>query len=162
MRLSLASLKEAASRLNAGARPATSSALVDNRGPRRVLVVEDNAVVAKAMSKVMSAYEGRLQTIFARDAAEALLKCSEFEPDLVITDLIMEPFDGFHLIRVLRNSARLARITILVVTCMPPKDIVANGGLGDDVFVYRKPLSADRLGGFLDAFLQQGRSVGAE
>jgi len=154
-RLALESLKEAAMRLNAGARPASSVAAVPHQGPTRVLVVEDNAVVAKAMAKVLSAYEGRLEAIFARDAAEALLKCSETEPDLVITDLIMEPFDGFHLIRVLRNSERLARMTILVVTGMAAKDIAAKGGLGDDIIVYRKPLSADRLGGFIDAFLQQ-------
>jgi len=120
-----------------------------------VLVVEDNPVVMKAMSKVLAGYEGRLEAIFARDAAEALLKCSESEPDLVITDLIMEPFDGFHLIRVLRNSERFSRLTILVVTGITLKEIEARGGLADDVIVYRKPLSAERLGGFLDAFLQQ-------
>ena len=154
-RLALESLKQAAARLSAGARPMSGGGPVEHRGPTRVLVVEDNPVVAKAVAKVLSAYEGRLDATFARDAAEALLKCSETEPDLVITDLIMKPFDGFHLIRVLRNSERLSRMTILVVTGVSSKEIEAKGGLGDDVIVYRKPLSAERLAGFVDAFLQQ-------
>jgi len=154
-RLALESLKQAAARLSVGAHPGAAATLAEHRGHVRVLVVEDNPVVMKAMSKVLAGYEGRLEAIFARDAAEALLKCSESEPDLVITDLIMEPFDGFHLIRVLRNSERFSRLTILVVTGITLKEIEARGGLADDVIVYRKPLSAERLGGFLDAFLQQ-------
>lgn len=154
-RLALESLKEAAARLNVGARNGGAGDAAGHGGPVRVLLVEDNALAMKAMSKVLAAYEGRVHAVFARDAAEALLKCSEVEPDLVITDLIMEPFDGFHLIRVLRNSERLSRTTILVVTGMSAKDMAARGALGEDVTVYRKPVSADRLSGFLDAFLQQ-------
>lgn len=154
-RLALESLKEAAARLNVGARNGAAGQAAEHGGAVRVLVVEDNALAMKAMAKVLAAYEGRLHAVFARDAAEALLKCSEVEPDLVITDLIMEPFDGFHLIRVLRNSERLSRMTILVVTGMSAKDMESRGTLGEDVTVYRKPVSAERLGGFLDAFLQQ-------
>lgn len=154
-RLALESLKDAAARLNSHARPGGGGSVRPSSGPARVLVVEDNQVAAKALAKALSAYESRLEVTYARDAAEALLKCSEVEPDLIITDLIMEPFDGFHLIRVLRNSERLARMTILVVTGMSPKDIAARGGLGEDVIVYRKPLSNDRLSGFMDAFLHQ-------
>lgn len=157
-RLSLESLKEAAQRLNAGARSAGLPVVPRiPLGPARVLVVEDNAVAAKSIGKTLAAYEDRLEVTYARDAAEALLKCSEMKPDLIITDLVMEPFDGFHLIRVLRNSDRLAAMHILVVTGLSAKEIEASGGLGEDVVVYRKPVSSERLTGFLDAFLLQRR-----
>lgn len=157
-RLSLESLKEAAHRLNASSSGSGMSAAPRiPLGPARVLVVEDNAVSAKSIGRTLSGYENRLEVTYARDAAEALLKCSETRPDLIITDLVMEPFDGFHLIRVLRNSDRLAAMRILVVTGLTAKDIAAQGGLGDDVVVYRKPLSAERLTGFIDAFLLQRR-----
>lgn len=158
-RLALESLKDAAQRLNAGNPHGTGLSGVARvpAGPARVLVVEDNAVVAKSIGRALAAYEAKVQVTFARDAAEALLKCSEMKPDLIITDLVMEPFDGFHLIRVLRNSERLASMHILVVTGLSPKEIAAQGGLGEDVIVYRKPLSNERLAGFLDAFLMQRR-----
>lgn len=156
-RLALESLKEAAARLNASARSGAAPAKPVSAGPARVLVVEDNAISARAIGKILSAYEPRVEVTFARDAAEALLKCSEVEPDLIITDLVMEPFDGFHLIRVLRNSDRLAAMHILVVTALSAKDIAEQGGLGEDVVVYRKPLSGERMSGFLDAFLLRFR-----
>lgn len=127
------------------------------RGPLRVLVVEDNLVAARALLKVLTSRSRPVDVVEARDAASALLKCAEFDPDLVITDLVMEPFDGFHLIRVLRSSERLADTTILVVTGLSDEEIRARGGVGDDVLVYRKPLSTERLAGFIDAFSQVRR-----
>ncbi len=123
-------------------------------GMIRVLIVEDNLVAARAMIKVLNSRSARLEILEARDAASALLKCAEFDPDLVITDLVMEPFDGFHLIRVLRSSERLADTAVLVVTGLSDDEIRARGGLGEDVLVYRKPLANERLAGFIDAFVR--------
>lgn len=125
--------------------------------PVRLLIVEDNQISRKVLSRAASGFEGRLEVCYARDAAEALLKCAEWEPDLIITDLLMEPFDGFHLIRVLRNSERLARIHVLVVTGLSEEDRRIKGELPEDVLVYRKPVSMDRISGFLDAYLLKSR-----
>jgi excisionase family DNA binding protein len=154
-RLALASLKQAAIGLSG-----------DTSGPRvrasatasrqvRALVVEDNAIVAKAIAKSLSAYEPRLVASYAKDAAEALLMCAEIQPDLIITDLVMEPFDGFHLVRVIRSSERLRHVTIVVVTGLSAKEVIDHGGLDADILVYRKPLSSERLCGFLDGFLSR-------
>jgi CheY-like chemotaxis protein len=69
----------------------------------------------------------------------------------------MEPFDGFHLVRVIRSSERLRHVSIVVVTGMSAKDMADRGGLDPDILVYRKPLSSDRLCGFLDGFLATRR-----
>lgn len=162
-RLSVESLKAAAQHLgptqlqSLGEAPAPARAARPASQPLRVLVIEDNAVSRKVISKVTASYEGRLDVKYAGDAAEALLACSEWAPDLVITDLHMEPFDGFHLIRVLRSSERLSRIHILVVTGASDEDIRAGGGLPQDILVYRKPVSMERLAGFLDAYLLRSR-----
>lgn len=161
-RLSVESLKAAAQHLGPtqlqGLGEAPRAATVrDSARAVRLLVIEDNAVSRKVISKVTGGYEGRLEVRYAGDAAEALLACSEWAPDLVITDLRMEPFDGFHLIRVLRSSERLSRIHILVVTGASDEDIRASGGLPPDILVYRKPVSMDRLAGFLDAYLLRAR-----
>lgn len=156
-RLALASLKQAAVGLSgdaSGPRLRATSA----SGPQlRALIVEDNAVLTKALSKTLSAYEPRLATSYAKDAAEALLMCAEIQPDLIITDLVMEPFDGFHLVRVIRSSERLRHVTIVVVTGLTAKEVADRGGLDPDILVYRKPLSTDRLCGFLDGFLHRER-----
>jgi len=119
-----------------------------------VLVVEDNATMVRSYSKVLGHWGDALECTFAGDAASALLLIAQRRPDLVITDLAMEPFDGFHLIRTLRASAELADTPVLVVTGMSEADIAAHGGLDDLTLCYRKPLSFERLGGYIDARLQ--------
>ena len=119
-----------------------------------LLMVEDNPTVVKAYSKFVGRWGSRVQVSFAGDAAAALLLIAQKKPDLVVTDLAMEPFDGFHLIRTLRASPELANTRIVVVTGLREEDIAARGGLDDLTLCYHKPLSYERLAGYIDARLQ--------
>jgi response regulator of citrate/malate metabolism len=67
---------------------------------------------------------------------------------------MMEPFDGFNLLRVLQRSPEFARIRVLVVSALSANAIADKGGLPAGVIVYRKPLVQERFEGYLDAFLQ--------
>lgn len=152
-RLSLASVQVAAKRMGAASGDVVVGSPRERGGKLRILVVDGHAVSGKAMVKTLAPYESRAEIAYASDAAQALLKCSEFRPDLIITDLVTEPMDGFHLISAIRTSPHQGNVRFLVITGMAQKDIDAKGGLGDDVTVYRKPLPADRLAGFLDGLL---------
>jgi excisionase family DNA binding protein len=122
-------------------------------GRLEVLVVEDNMLAAKAVTRVLEHFGDRLHVRVTADAAEALLQLGESAPGLLITDLVMKPFDGFHLLRVLAGSERLARVPVMVVTGLHDKDIAACGGLPPGIPVFRKPLHPERLLGFVDAVL---------
>ena len=119
-----------------------------------ILSVEDNATMLKAYTRVALQWGSHVEIAFASDAAKALLMIAQKRPNLVITDLAMEPFDGFHLIRTLRASPELADTRVLVVTGLSDEDIAAKGGLDAMTLCYRKPLSFERLGGYVDARLQ--------
>jgi excisionase family DNA binding protein len=121
--------------------------------PLKVLVVEDNPVAAKAVVTALKKVGDRVTVDVCGDGAEALLKIAEEVPALVITDLAMQPFDGFKLIKVMRSSPRLAGIGLLVVTGLTATDIADRGGLDADITVYSKPVHAERLGGYIDALL---------
>lgn len=124
------------------------------RRPLSVLVVEDNPTMVKSYTKVLAQWGPALECTVAGDAASALMLIAQKRPDLVVTDLAMEPFDGFHLIRTVRSSPELADTPVLVVTGMTEDDIAAKGGLDALTLCYRKPLSYERLGGYIDARLQ--------
>jgi excisionase family DNA binding protein len=148
-----------------GHRRILASALSGIARPRRpgdwasnvsnVLVVEDNAAMITFYQKLFAKEERRAHVTYASDAAEALLLIERNRPSLIITDLLMEPFDGFHLLRVLRKSAEFRQIRILVVTGMTPAAIEAKGGLPPGVVMYRKPVSMERIEGYLDAYQQE-------
>lgn len=124
-------------------------------GPLRVLVVEDNPAAAKSIAKILERFGDRVRATTTGDAAEALMKIAEEQPHLVITDLIMEPFDGFHLLKVLKSSQRYSGVRIIVITGVSEKEIQARGGISPEIPVYRKPIHPERLTGFIDALLQQ-------
>lgn len=128
-----------------------------NHAALRVLIVEDSAVQIKAYSKAWADWGDRLAVSYAGDGAAALLAIAQRRPDLVITDLSMEPFDGFHLIRTLRGSSDLQDTRILVVTGLSPEEIAARGGLDGATLCYHKPLSFQRLHGYIDALVQLRR-----
>jgi CheY-like chemotaxis protein len=66
-----------------------------------VLVVDDESLVAKVLTQVLSVsgYEAGV----AEDGFEALLKIEERQPDLLISDLRMPRMSGFELLSVMRR-----------------------------------------------------------
>jgi excisionase family DNA binding protein len=132
-----------------------SPSRASHRGPLAVLIVENNPVQLKAYIKAVADWSPRVSVSYAGDGAAALLAIAQRHPELVITDLAMEPFDGFHLIRTLRGSTELRHTRILVVTGLSDDEIAARGGLDDFTLCYRKPLSFQRLHGYIDALVQQ-------
>jgi len=121
-------------------------------GSLSVLAVEDNPSMVALYEKTFVRCAAPVTLHVASDAAEALLLIERTRPMLIITDLVMEPFDGFHLLKVLRRSPELSRIKVLVVSALSPAAISERGGLPPGVIVYRKPLVQERFEGFLDAF----------
>lgn len=122
--------------------------------PLAVLIVEDNPSMRRAYAKMAERWGDRLDIAFANDAAAALLDIARRRPDVVVTDLVMQPFDGFHLIRTLRATPDLADTRILVVTGLDEAEIARMGGLDALSLCYRKPLSLERFAGYIDARIQ--------
>lgn len=119
-----------------------------------ILIVEDNATMVKAYTKAAAKWGDAVDVTFANEAASALLQIAQKRPNLVVTDLAMEPFDGFHLIRALRASPELADTRVLVVTGLSDAEIEEKGGLDALTLCYHKPLSFERFSGYVDARLQ--------
>lgn len=119
-----------------------------------ILIVEDSPLMVKSYTKAVAQWGAAVEVSFASEAASALLQAAQRRPDLVITDLMMSPFDGFHLIKTMRGSSELADTRVLVVTGLTKQEIDAKGGLDDLTVCYHKPLSMERLGGYIDARLQ--------
>ena len=67
----------------------------------RILVVDDDAVMRTYVVNILRRMG--IQTIeTCNDGGSALEKVESFKPDLVLTDIHMEPTDGFEFVRQLR------------------------------------------------------------
>jgi len=147
--------RDASSNNNSGSAPAPAAAPTEARplapASLKVLLVDDDAM-QRAYLQTCLAQSGRDMTVSAAaDASQALIQIERHRPDLVITDLAMQPFDGFHLVNALATEAEYAGISVLVVTGLPPDDPVLQQRLPDWVSVYRKPVAPQRLIGYVDA-----------
>ncbi len=118
----------------------------------RVLVVEDNAVMRAAYGQMIRQWGSQVQLSYAEDGAQALLALAQTRPDVLITDLAMQPIDGRLLVRTIRANDQLAGLKIVMVSGV--LDGREPHGFDSRTVVYPKPLSFDRLAGYLDAQVQ--------
>ncbi|WP_051242990.1 helix-turn-helix domain-containing protein [Azohydromonas australica] len=121
--------------------------------PLSTLLVEPNVSTARALGRFLRDWGSAVKLISVDNATDALASIACAMPDLLITDLVMQPLDGFELIRAVRRNAGMARLRILVTTALPEEEIQARGGLDNRTLRYRKPVPFQRLAGFIDAQL---------
>ncbi|MBF0229323.1 MAG: response regulator [Desulfamplus sp.] len=82
--------------------------------PARVLIVDDNELVVKGLEKLF--IEETFEVDIAKDGFEAGVKAKQFNPDLIILDLMMPHMDGFEACKFLKNNDSTSHIKILILT----------------------------------------------
>jgi CheY-like chemotaxis protein len=79
---------------------------------KKVLFVEDDAIVAKIYSQALT--EGGFETALAEDGLIAMKRLKEFKPDLVVLDLMMPKMSGLDVIKFLREQPATKSTPVIV------------------------------------------------
>jgi NarL family two-component system response regulator LiaR len=90
--------------------------------PIRVLIVDDHPMVRRGLSSFLFAAEDLELLGEARDGAEALRRCEQSPPDVILMDLVMPVMDGVSAIRAIRE--RWPAIQIIALTSFQEEDLV--------------------------------------
>lgn len=77
-----------------------------------VLIVDDNPVIRNLISRGM---ESHCEVISATDGADALLKCIDNPPDLIVSDFRMPGLDGRQLYEKLRGREKTRNVPFVFV-----------------------------------------------
>lgn len=80
----------------------------------KVLLVEDAPFLRYAFGRLL-----RLQgfeVVEANDGQEAMAALDDFQPQFILTDLMMPVMDGVELIRRLRTDPRTANLPVVAIT----------------------------------------------
>ncbi|RMF89808.1 MAG: response regulator [Nitrospinota bacterium] len=80
----------------------------------RILVVDDDAEVAAALSQALRQAGYQVET--AADGYEAGLKMATFKPDLLVLDLIMPRINGFELCTRVKEDPATQHVKIIAMT----------------------------------------------
>jgi DNA-binding response OmpR family regulator len=119
----------------------------------RVLVVEDNRDLAFGVASALET-EG-YEVAIADSGPEALRLAEAFGPDLVILDLMLPGFDGYRVLRSLRDAGIL--IPVLILTARSEEGEKLRGfRLGADDYV-TKPFGAMELLARVAALVRRAR-----
>lgn len=82
--------------------------------PARILIVEDQPDVAELIDVVLKG-EGYVVAV-ARDGAQGLMLARDWNPDLILMDIMLPYVDGGTLISRLRREPETARIPIVAMS----------------------------------------------
>lgn len=81
-----------------------------------VLVVEDDPDLGDAMVTFLK--EEGLDAKLARDGDQAMRMVDDFQPAVMVLDLMMPRRDGFSVLRELRADGRISSLPVIVVTAI--------------------------------------------
>lgn len=82
----------------------------------RILIVEDDELISRVITKTIKLMKGKYETAVATDGFEAGKQILAFKPDLVILDLKLPGVDGFKVCRDIRADKLTMHIKILTIT----------------------------------------------
>ena len=82
----------------------------------RILVVDDNALNRKIIATI-ALHQGHTVEQ-AAGGAEALLRLGQGGIDVVLLDLVMPEMDGFEVLRLMSEDARLRHVPVIVISGM--------------------------------------------
>ncbi|MEO5826108.1 MAG: ATP-binding protein [Gemmatimonadales bacterium] len=120
----------------------------------RILVADDNADMRDYLSRLLaSGFEVRT----AADGAIALEIATEWQPDLILSDVMMPRLDGFELLRALRSRETTRSVPFIMLSARAGEEARIDGlHAGADEYLV-KPFSARELIARVEAQLTRAR-----
>lgn len=131
----------------------------DHEGPYRILAVDDDDSVLKALSTILTNHGFEVE--IARNGKDGLEKAKETKPDLVILDLMMPIMTGHEVLLALKQNSNTAEIPVMILTAAEPDErIRALQGGAESLMT--KPFTEKELAKLVRESLQAMRSTPAE
>jgi excisionase family DNA binding protein len=113
----------------------------------KVLVVEDEVLMAKSMSRTIK--RSGFDVLTASNGIQAGIMLERYRPDIVTLDLQMPEMSGYDVLRALRENAEYENIKVLIVSAATKEKMQKAMALGGND-VLEKPFRAEELKSKLD------------
>lgn len=118
----------------------------------KLLIVEDNADFREFLASTLGS---TYHTDTAADGVEAMKMLHEFEPDLIISDVMMPKMNGFQLCTNVKNDFKLSHVPVILLTAETSDKGQEQGyKSGADSYI-TKPFSMNVLQARISQLLEQ-------
>jgi PleD family two-component response regulator len=81
----------------------------------KILIIDDDGITVSLLKQLLES-RGYSRVVGLTDSRKALQTCADFDPDLILLDLIMPDMDGFAVLEGLRADASERFLPIVVLT----------------------------------------------
>ena len=125
----------------------------------KVLVVDDDFMVARIHTGFVEHTPGFAVTGVAHTGAQALVEARRLQPDLVLLDIYLPDISGLDLLGELREAA--PEVDVLVICAAREAETVRRALRGGIVHYLMKPFSYDDLRVRLEHYRRTYRSLGS-
>jgi CheY-like chemotaxis protein len=82
----------------------------------KILIADDNVPNVELLEAYLDGVECEIAV--ATDGRDTLNKVAEFQPDLILLDIMMPKLSGFEVCKTLKRDAKTKQIMILMVTAL--------------------------------------------
>lgn len=111
--------------------------------PIDVLIVDDHAVVRSGLTAFLMAFDDMRLVGEAENGAEAVKRCTELQPDVVLMDMMMPGVNGAEATRQIR--AVCPGTQVIALTSFPEEDLVQQALQAGAISYLLKNVPADGL-----------------
>lgn len=131
-----------------------------DRDTRTLLIVDDSPFIRDILRVMLS--RGKYRTITAAGASDCMHALQGCIPDLILLDIMMEPVNGWQILRTLRATPQSAGIPVIMITAKPlnPRDVTEYGSAIEDYLV--KPITHAELFGAIEGLFTRKSRVDRE
>ncbi len=125
--------------------------------PLTILIVDDDPAIRLSICDYLE--QCGYSAIAAQNGQEGLLKVEEFQPHLLVTDIIMPAMDGHELVKRLRQKPALRLLPVIFLTARTstPERILGYQ-LGCDLYL-PKPFELEELGAVIRNLLERSQLI---
>ena len=126
----------------------------------RVLIVDDHGMVRRGLMTYLK-NEADLQVVGeARDGREAVRLCEQFQPDVILMDLVMPELDGIAATRLIRKQ--WPHVQVIALTSFGEKELVQNALQAGAISYLLKNVSGSDLAAAIRAACAGRSTLAAE
>ena len=92
---------------------------------KKILIIEDDKFLSEMYATKLK--EAGFEVEAAYDGEEGLYAAEEFNPDLILLDIVLPKMDGFEVMQKIRKNVGLKNIIIIALTNLGQKEEVEKG-----------------------------------
>ncbi len=118
---------------------------------KRVLVVDDSETIRRS-AEIFLRLTG-LEVILSPDGFDALSKIIDFNPDLILVDIMMPKLDGYQLCQIIKQHPAYDKLPVIMLSSKDGVFDRARGRLAGSDEYLTKPFTRDGLLGAVNAHL---------